>query len=100
MNEKGYKKRLEFQQSIISNKSKRIEELEAEVERLKLECQMKDEVINSVAPLKEELANEVAKIKQYKKQYQKLIDELKKMKKIINQTAYKGRWWLIKLFLK
>ena len=80
MNEKGYKKRLEFQQKIISNKSKRIEELEAEVERLKLECQIKDEVINSVAPLKEELANEVAKIKQYKKQYQKLIDELKKMK--------------------
>lgn len=100
MNEKNYKKRLDFQQQMISRQSKQIEDLKLQVEKLKLECQKKDEVINSVAPLREELKKEVAEIKKYKMRYKKLIEELRKMKKIINQNLYKGRWWLIKWLLK
>lgn len=100
MDEKKYEKKLEFQKKLIARQSEQIEEFKKEIESLKLECQKKDETINSVAPLKDELTKEVAEIKDYKKQYKKLIDELKEMKKIMNKEAFKNRWWLIKLLLK
>lgn len=100
MNEKKYRKRLDFQQQAVSRQSKQIEDLKSQVEKLKLECQRKDEIINSVAPLKEELAKNVEDTKRYKEEYKKLIDELRKMKKIINQEVYRGRWKIIKFFIK
>ena len=100
MNEKNYKKRLEFQEKIISRKNEQIEALELEIESLKLKLEEKDEIINSVTPLRNELAENVKQVKEYKKQYDTLIQDLKKMKEIINQTVYKGRWKLIKFLIK
>lgn len=71
-----------------------------QIEKLKLELKEKDEIINSVAPLKEELAESAAEVKRYKKQYKELIDELRKMKEIVNTEVYKNRWWLIRFLLK
>lgn len=100
MDEKTLKKRLDFQQKVISKKSDKIESLKAENDKLKLEIQEKDELINSVAPLREELLREVAEIKKNKKEYIKLINEVKKMKEILNQSVYKGRWKLIRFLMK
>ena len=100
MNEKNYKKRLDFQQKIISRQSEQIESLKSQIEKLKIECKEKDNIINSVTPLRNELTKNVNEIKKYKKEYGKLIQELKKMKNITNQTVYKGWWWLIKFLLK
>lgn len=100
MNEKRYQKRFEFQQKMISRQSEQIEDLKFQIEKLKLELKEKDEIINSVTPLKEELSKELSKVKEYKKEYKKLMHEVRKMKDIINQKVYKGRWWLIKFFLK
>ena len=100
MNEKSYKKRLDFQQSMISRQLKQIEDLKLQNENLKLECKKKDEIINSIAPLREELAKNVEKVKKHKKELKELINELRKMKDIINRTVYKGRWWLIKILLR
>lgn len=100
MNEKRYKKRLEFQQGIIARQSEQIESLKLQIENLKKECAKKDETINSVISLKNELSQNITEIEKNKKEYQKLIEELKRMKDIINQTIYKGRWRLIKLLMK
>ncbi len=100
MNEKNYKKRLEFQQGLISKKSEEIESLKLEIEKLKFELQEKDKVINSVSSLRDELSQNVADAKKYKEEYERLINELKKMKKIMNKEVFKNRWWLIKLLLK
>lgn len=102
MNEKNkkYEKRLVFQQKIITRQSEQIENLKFEIEKLTLECQKKDEIINSVTPLRNELTENINKVKEYKKQYSELIDELKKMKKIVDQTLYKGRWKLVKHLIK
>lgn len=100
MNEKRYKRKFEFQKNVVSRQSEQIEALKSQVEKLKLEIKEKDEIINSVAPLKNELSQNVAEIKEYKEQYRALIDELRKMKKIINQEVYKGRWWFIKFLIK
>lgn len=95
-----YKRKYEFQQKLISRQSEQIEELKFEVENLNNECRKKDEIINSVSSLKEELTCNVNDIKKYKKEYKELIDELRKMKEIMNKEVYKGKWNLIKLFVK
>ena len=100
MNERSYKKKIDFQQNVISRQSKQIEDLKLQNENLKLKIQEKDEFINSVTHLRDELIKDSNEVKKCKKEYKKLIDELRKMKEIINQTVYKGRWWLIKLLLK
>ena len=100
MNEKKYEKKFEFQQKMISCQLKEIEELKAKNEKLKLEIQEKDKIINSISPLKDELTQSANEVKQYKEEYKKLVDELRKMKEILNNEVYKGRWWLIKFLIK
>lgn len=100
MNEKNYKKRLDFQEKLLSKKTEEIESLKLENERLKLIIEEKEEVINSVSFLKDELTKNVDEIKAYKKQYESLVKELKDMKKIMNQEVFKGRWKLIRFLIK
>lgn len=101
MSEKRYKNRLEFQNKIILKQSEQIEELKNQIENLKLEIKEKDKLINSIDFLRSEFNGDVSQIRKYKKEYQKLIQELKDMKKIVNQEVYRGRWkivrWIINL---
>lgn len=100
MNEKNYKKRLDFQNKVIQRQSEQIDGLKAKIEELKLELEKKDETINSVSHLKNELSKNIAEIENKKNEYDKLIKELRKMKDIINKTVYKGRWNLIKILIR
>lgn len=100
MNEKGYKRRLEFQQKMILKQSRQIESLKSQNEKLKLELQEKNDVINSVALLKDELIRNIDDVKRYKEEYRELIKELRKMKETIDKDVYKGRWRLIKHLMK
>ena len=100
MNEKNYKKRLDFQQKMMARYLSQINDLKVENEKLKNELKERDEVINSVTPLRKELTENVNMVKKCKKEYQKLIQELKTMKNIINEEVYRKRWWLIKFLLK
>lgn len=100
MNEKNYKKRLEFQQNVISKKSEEIESLKLENEKLKQELKEKGEIIASIEPMRKEMTESVKEHKRLKNEYTKLIQELKQMKKIMNQEVYKNKWWLIKFLIK
>lgn len=100
MNEKNYKKRLEFQQKMISRQSQQIKDLELQNQRLKLEIEDKNKIIDSVSSLREELSQNVEEVKKRKKEFEELISELKKMKDIINQEVYKNRWKLIRFLIK
>lgn len=100
MNEKKYQKRLEFQEKIISRQSEQIKSLKSEIEELKLIIEEKDELIESVDYLRCELIKDTDDIKTYKEQYKKLIQELKDMKKILNQELCKGRYNLVKFLIK
>ena len=97
MNEK---KRLEFQQKMISRQSNQIDELEEQVRSLKLELEEKNRIINSTSDLREELIKDAAECKKCKEEYKKLINELRKMKDILNIEVYKGKWRLIKFLIK
>lgn len=95
-----YKKKLEFKNKLISRQSKQIESLKLENEKLKQEILEKDEMLNSISYLREELNKNVEEARKYKKEYKQLIEELKKMKKIMNQEVYKGRWKIVKFLIK
>lgn len=100
MNERNYKKRLDFQQKMISRQSEQIESLKSEIEKLNLKLKEKDEIINSVELMRKELSQNVTEVKEYKNEYKSLIEEIKKMNKIINQEVYKGRWKLVRFLIK
>lgn len=100
MNEKNYKKRLDFQQTVISKKSEEIESLKLENEKLKQKLKEKDEIIASVEPMRKEMTENVKEHKRLKNEYQSLIQELIQMKKTINKEVFKNRWWLVKLLIK
>ena len=100
MNENKYKRKLEIQQKKISHQSKQIESLESQVQKLKLEIEEKNRIIGSITPLREELIQNVAESKKYKDQSKNLVDELRKMKEVVNREVYKGRWRLIKFLIK
>lgn len=100
MNDSKYKKKCELQDKIISRQLKQIENLNRQIENLKLELEEKNNIINSVSSLREELIQKNKDIDRYKKEYKKLIDELRKMKEILNQIVYKGRWRIIKFLMK
>lgn len=100
MNEKNYKKRLDSQKRLISKQVEEIGSLKLEIEKLKLIIEEKDEMIKSVGSLREELIKNNDDIKKYKKEYKALIDELRKMKEVMNKTVYKGKWLLVKFLIK
>ena len=100
MNEKKYKRKLEFQEKLIKKQSEQIEELKSQIEELKMECNLKDAIIDSVSSLRNELKQNVSNIKKYKEEYGNLVSELRKMKEIMNQEVYRGRWKLIRFLIK
>ena len=60
----------------------------------------KDEIIDSVSSIKEEMTENIKEQRKLKNEYKQLIQELKKMKEIMNVTVYKGRWRLVKYLIK
>ncbi len=100
MNEKNYKKRLDFQQKIISKKSEEVESLKLENEKLKLELQKKDEIISSIEPMRNEMSESIKEHRRLQNEYKDLIQELRQMKKIMNQEVYHGKWRLVKWLIK
>ena len=100
MNEKKYEKRLNFQSQLIERQSKQIDDLKKKNEKLENECRKKDEIINSVDSLREALTKEISEVKKRKEEFNRLISELKDMKKIVNQEVYRGRWKIIRWIMK
>lgn len=100
MNEKKYKRKLELQEKLIARQSEQIEKLKDKVQKLELELEEKNRIINSIEPLRNELKQNISDIKEKKEEYQKLINDIRKMKGIIDTEVYKNRWWLIKFLMK
>lgn len=97
---RNYKRDYEFQKRINAKQAKKIESLELQVEKLKLQCEEKDKTIGSIDFLRSELIEDVEEYKKLKNEYKELIQELRYMKSVMNQDFFKGRWKLIKFLIK
>lgn len=100
MNENKYKRKFEIQQKKIFYQEKQIEDLKSQIEKLNIDIEEKSAIINSIELLKNEMVKSVSNIKKYEVEYRELIQELRKMKEVMNQEVFKGRWKLIKLLIK
>lgn len=97
---RNYKRDYEFQKRINAKQAKKIESLELQVEKLKLQCEEKDKTIGSIDFLRNKLVEDVKEYKKLKNEYKELIQELRHMKSVMNQEFFKGRWKLVKFLIK
>lgn len=100
MNENKYKKKYELQKKLILRQSEQIDALKLQIEVLNAELKEKNEIINSTYSLRNEFKKGIDDARKYKEEYVKLIKEIRKMKEIINQEVYKGKWSLVKFLIK
>lgn len=85
---------------MIKRQSDEITSLKKKINDLNVTCEQKDELLSSVDSLQKELVNTIDDIKKKSKEYDKLIEELMSMRKIMNVEVFKGRWNIIKWLLK
>lgn len=95
-----YKRRSDFKDKIIERKTDEIESLKKLVSNLQIACEEKDEIINAVEVFHKNLNEVIKDLRESKKEYDALSKELFEMRKVLNQTVFKGRWKLIKWLLK
>ena len=97
---RNYKRDYEFQKKLNTKQAEEIESLKTQIDALISLCEDKDKIIYSVDDLRKELAENVEEIKKEKKEYNSLTNDLKLMKKVMNETVFKGRWRLVKFLIK
>lgn len=85
---------------IIERQTHEIESLKKKISELEIDCDDKDELINSVDSLRIEMEHIVEDLKSKGEVYDKLVEELTEMKKIMNEEVFKNKWWLIRFLLK
>lgn len=93
-------KEQDVKSKIIQKQADEIKFLEEEVANLKVMCEEKDKIINSISPLREELQSLIDEAKSKMSDYDAGVAEVKKMKKIFDEELYRGRWNLVKLLIK
>lgn len=86
--------------TIIQKQVDEIRDLKNKINSLQIENGQKDELIHSIDTLIIDLQNEINEISNLKEQYRALINELNLMMQIFNKKIFKGRWKLIRLFIK
>ena len=100
MSLRSIEKRYEIQKKVVQNQITEIENLKKQISELEIDNCKKDEIIDSISVIRDDLVNTVEDLKNKREEYDKLIDELQKMKTVMNRTVFKGRWKLIKMLLK
>ena len=100
MNNNFKNKKSDIKSQIIDRQINEIEHLKQEISKLEIDCEEKNKLINSIDSLHSELVGVIDELKNKRQEYNKLITELYKMKSVMNQTVFKGRWKLIRLLLQ
>ena len=94
------KNKSDIKNRMILNQIDKIDKLQKTISELEISCEEKDKIIKSINVLRDDLFATVNKLKKKGERYDELIADLMAMRKVINQTVFKGRWKLIRLLLK
>lgn len=86
--------------SIIKRQADEIRLLKSRINELNNACQQKDEMIESVDRFRQEFMNLIEETKGKKKEYEKLIGEVRAMRDALNREVFKGRWSIVKWLIK
>lgn len=94
------KKKPDIKNRTILNQIDKIDKLEKTISELEISCEEKDKVIASINVLRDDLFTVINQLKKKSDEYDVLIADLMEMRKVMNQTVFKGRWKLIRWLLK
>lgn len=94
------RKKSDLRSQIIKRQIDKIDSLKNDISKLKIDCKEKDEIIHSIDNFRDDLIETIDTLKAKGEEYDKLISDLKEMRKIMNQEVFKGRWKIIKWLLK
>ena len=97
---KNKKKKADFRSQIIKRQIDEISNLKDTISKLEISNAERDRIISSIDVLRNELIETVDDLKAKGEEYDKLIAELREMKKAMNEIVFKKRWKIIKLLLK
>ena len=100
MNKYSKNKKSDYKSQIVNRQIDEIKHLKQEILKLEINCEEKNKLINSIDSLHNDLVSVIDELKNKRQEYNKLIEELYKMKSVMNQTVFKGRWKLIRLLLQ
>ncbi len=100
MEKKVSNRKYQSQKKTIMRQMEEIEKLRQEVENLQIDCNKRDELIDSINSIRDEFYEVIDDIKAKGEEYDALISDLKQMRQVMNHTYFKGKWKLIKLLLK
>ena len=85
---------------IINRQAEEIDRLKKKISELEIGMDKKDELFESVDYLVKAMENTSIEIQGKKKEYDRLIDELRQMRKIMDEEVYKKKWWIIKFLIR
>ncbi|MBR5604315.1 MAG: hypothetical protein IKW51_09000 [Bacteroidales bacterium] len=94
------KNKSDVKNRIILNQIDKIDKLEKTICELKISCEEKEKVIKSINSIRDDLFMVINELKKKSNEYDVLTSDLIQMRKVMNQTVFKGRWKLIRLLLK
>jgi len=101
----------ELKDKTIARQAKEIESLKMEISKLKSSCDEKDRIIAekenegvefaaTIESLRSELKENINELKMKSEEYDENLAEIKMMKKVFNEELFKGKWNIVKLFIK
>lgn len=85
---------------IIERQTNEIDSLKKQIYDLEIDCDKKDELINSIDSLRVEFDEAIQNIRSKGEAYDALIEELNEMKKIMNEEVFRGKWNIIRLLMR
>ena len=97
---KRRKRKTDVKSNIIKRQSDEIKALKAKINELDISSKEKDELIHAVEPLQKKLIDAIEIVRSKGEEYDKLIEDVKAMRKIFDKEVFKGRWNIIKFLLK
>lgn len=85
---------------IIKRQADEIDSLKSQIEKLNIDNANKDELIHSVDHLREEFEDVIDNLKAKETEYDKLIADLRLMRKAFDREVFANRWWIVKRLMK
>lgn len=85
---------------IIDRQSSEIESLKRKISRLEIAASEKDELLSSVDGLINDMRESVDSIQDKSDEYDRLIAELRDMRKIMDEEVFHRKWWILKHVLR
>lgn len=95
-----YEKKYETQKKIVLRQLDEIEKLKSSISELEIDSEKRTELIDSITDIRTELYEVINDLSERREEYTRLIEDLKQMKMVMNQTVFKGKWRLVKLLLR